>query len=227
MKRLLVLIIVSGVFLAGLGITSSWALVWEDQHQIAYRSDNLLRLHIMGNSNSIIDQYLKRQIKNIIIQESSSYFRDVPDLETAVQVSNTHLPALQKKIQEYINSQGRDLSVQIELGRFDFPTRTYNNITLPAGEYQALKVYLGEAKGNNWWCVLFPPLCIDHEEQVLESNSDNLFLLPFTPEKANFTVEYRLKIFDLLDEVPQWLTTDYWQFLRLAVLGSNGFIFKR
>ena len=225
MKRLIVLIIVSLVFLTGLGITSSWALVWEDQYQIAYRSENLLRLHIIGNSNSPADQYLKRQIKDIILKESRSYFQDVPDLETAVQVSSTHLPSLQEKIQEFIHSQEKDFSVQIELGRFDFPTRTYNNVTLPAGEYQALKVYLGEAKGNNWWCVLFPPLCLDHQEQVVESDSDHFFLLPFSREKVDFPVEYRWKILDLFQEIPSWLKTDYWQFLRLAVLGSNGFAF--
>lgn len=225
MKRLYVLIITTIVFLAGLGITSSRALVWEKNEQIAYRSDNLLRLHILGNSNSLEDQYLKRQIKNLIVAESSAYFQGVKDLETAVQVSSTHLPSLQKKIEDYLQSQGREFSVNIELGRFDFPTRTYNNITLPAGEYQALQVKLGEAKGNNWWCVLFPPLCLDHEEQVFESDTDYLFSLPFSAEKLNVKVEYRFKLLELLDEVPQWLTKDYWKFFRVTILGSNGIVF--
>ncbi len=224
MKRLYILIIVTLVFLLGMTFNSTRALVWEDDEQVAYRSENLLRLHILANSSSPEDQYLKRQVRDLILIETGKFFRNVDNVETAIQVTSTNLPTLQKKVEDYLRIQGKNIAVKLELGRFKFPTRTYENVTLPAGEYQALKVCLGEAEGNNWWCVLFPPLCLDNEKEVSGSESGQYMALAFSPEESELKIEYRLKFLEILEDVPQWVKANYLNVLRVALMGSNGVV---
>ncbi|AZR73028.1 stage II sporulation protein R [Anoxybacter fermentans] len=217
MKRLYILIIVTIVILICLGFNASQAFVLTNgSTEYAYRSNNLLRLHILANSSSPEDQYLKRQVRNLILKETSGFFKDIPSLDRAVEVTSTNLPNLKRKIEDYLQSQGKNYSVKLEIGRFEFPTRTYGNMTLPEGEYQALRVVLGKGEGNNWWCVLFPPLCLDNEDDERQ-----LMALAFTRNKRDLEVKYRFKILDTLEEIPQWVKMNYLEILRLAVMGSN------
>lgn len=200
MKRLYILIVATLVILVGLGLNASKAFEWEDDPTHAYRSDNLLRLHILADSSSPNDQYVKRQVRDLILQETRAFFQDVPDFEHAVEVTSTNLPNIQRRVEEYLQSQGSSLRVKMDLGHFDFPTRTYGNVTLPAGEYQALRVTLGKGEGNNWWCVLFPPLCIDYEENP---DDKQLLAMPYDPAKVK--VEYRFKLWEVCKSVPRWV----------------------
>lgn len=223
-KRLYILLIVILVFLVCLGYNSSRAIVWENEvDKQAYCSNNLLRLHIQANSSSPEDQYLKRQIRDLILIETKQFFKEAEDYEKAVKVAELKIPDLQWKIEEYLQSQGKNLSVELKLGRFEFPTRTYGDLTLPQGDYQALQVIIGNGEGNNWWCVLFPPLCIDNEEG--EKTDENMFLkLAFAKDDDNFEVEYRLKFLEVLSDIPEWIKADYLDILRITLLGSNGIL---
>lgn len=220
MKRLSILIVVTLVILVGLGLNSSRAFVWEGQ-PYAYRSDNLLRLHILASSSSPDDQYLKRQVRDLILHETNGLFKDVQNVESAVEATSTQLPTLQRRVEEYLRGQGKKVQVRMELGRFDFPTRTYGDVTLPAGEYQALRIVLGEGEGNNWWCVLFPPLCLDDEKQFEGMDERQAMALVYkNPEQVQ--IEYRFKLLEKLHGVPQWVKTNYLDFLRFAAMSSNG-----
>lgn len=225
MKRVYILVIVTLVIFIGLGINSSRAFVWEiDDQTYAYRSDNLLRLHILANSSSPEDQFLKRQIRDLIVGETSGLFQEVSSMDQAMEVTNTHLLSLQSKVEEYLHSQGKKLNVHMDLGDFNFPTRTYGNLTLPAGEYQALRVVLGEGDGNNWWCVLFPPLCLDNEEENLVDQEESMMTFVLSQNPDELEIEYRLKFLEGLEEVPQWVKANYMNVLRLALMGSNGVV---
>lgn len=224
MKRVLILIVTTLVVVVCLGWNASNAFVFDGNEPHAYRSDNLLRLHILANSSSPDDQYLKRQVRDFVVQQTQGLFKEVTNVERAVEVTSSMLPTLQKSVQEYLQSQGRRVQVQMELGHFDFPTRTYGDVTLPAGEYQALRVILGEGEGNNWWCVLFPPLCLD-EEKSLQDDQD-LMALAYTGE-SGLQIEYRFKLLEKLEAVPQWVRANYQSLLRTAVMGSNGVVLAR
>lgn len=201
MKRIYILIVTTLVILIGLGLNASQAFEWEDDPSYAYRSDNLLRLHILADSSSPEDQYLKRQVRDLILHETKTFFQDVPDFEQAIEVTNTNLPNLQRKVEEYLHHQGNDIQVKMDMGRFHFPTRTYGDVTLPAGEYQALRVMLGKGEGNNWWCVLFPPLCLDQGEEKVDEKQ--LMAMAYDPTKVK--VEYRLKLWETMKTVPGWI----------------------
>ncbi len=206
MRRLYILIIATFAILICLGFNSSRAIVWEnDNGAYAFRSDNLLRLHILANSSSPEDQYLKRQIRDLIIDEAHGLFTNVNDLNQAVEVTNTNLPTLKHRIEEYLFSQGKKLEVKMDIGNFEFPTRTYGNVTLPAGDYRALRVTLGEGDGNNWWCVLFPPLCLDQEEKITKNDKKQLSSIFLANEPEEIKVEYRFKILETLGEIPKWV----------------------
>ncbi|NPV52481.1 MAG: stage II sporulation protein R [Firmicutes bacterium] len=125
----------------------------------AYTPDNLVRLHIVANSDSAADQALKLEVRDVILDMARKLLEGVTSKEEARQVLQENLPALQEAARAYVKSRGRDYPVIAEMGRFKFPKRTYGDVIVPAGNYDALRIILGKGLGQNWWCVLFPPLC--------------------------------------------------------------------
>ena len=205
MKRLSALLIATFLVTCCLGFMSSNAFRLEAGDTEAYCSDNLLRLHILANSSSPEDQYLKREVRDLVIQETRGFFDNVANADRAVEVTSTNLPTLQHRIEEYLRSKGRPMTVKLELGRFQFPTRTYGQVTLPDGEYQALRVILGNGEGNNWWCVLFPPLCMDKEKANQGVDEKKLMALALSKNQGNLKVHYRLKLLEKLEGIPRWV----------------------
>ena len=126
--------------------------------QEAFDSSNLIRLHILANSNSPADQDLKLIVRNKILAAANSLFSGVLEKEQAIRLINDNWDFIRNTAREVIEQSGYDYDVKLELGDFTFPDRSYAGLTLPAGNYQALRVVIGEGKGDNWWCV-FPPLC--------------------------------------------------------------------
>jgi stage II sporulation protein R len=122
-------------------------------------SDKLIRLHVVGASDSDADQELKLLVRDqtlALMEDMLAGTSAVAEAETAIR---DHLPVLKEKLNCFLYDQGSDQSVTVTLGREAFPTREYSTFALPAGPYNALRVVLGEGQGRNWWCVVFPPLC--------------------------------------------------------------------
>lgn len=122
-------------------------------------SDNLIRLHVVANSDSPEDQALKRDIRDGIISYMKLQLKDSQSIEQTKAIITERREAIERLALDEIRKQGKSYSVKASLGNFPFPTKAYGDVTLPAGEYQALKVVIGQGEGANWWCVLFPPLC--------------------------------------------------------------------
>ncbi len=122
-------------------------------------ADSVLRLHVIANSDSDEDQALKLKVRDAIIREASDLFLENTDVAQAKETILEHLPEIERIAKEELAANGCDDAVSVSLGKSEFPTKAYKNLTLPAGTYDALKVEIGEAKGQNWWCVMFPPLC--------------------------------------------------------------------
>jgi stage II sporulation protein R len=122
-------------------------------------SENLIRLHVVANSDSPEDQALKRDVRDSIISYMKTQLQESQSMEQTKAIITDHQTRIEQLALDEMIKQGKSYSVKVMLGNYPFPTKAYGDVTLPAGEYQALKVVIGKGEGANWWCVLFPPLC--------------------------------------------------------------------
>lgn len=134
--------------------------------------EKVFRLHILANSDSAADQALKLKVRDRILAQSGELFAQADDKAQVVDEAKAALPQIQAIAADEIKREGYDYPVQAQVVHMYFNTRTYGNVTLPAGDYDALRITIGAAKGHNWWCVLFPPLCLPSAEgeEKLEQN---------------------------------------------------------
>ncbi len=122
---------------------------------------NVIRLHIIANSDSETDQDIKLKVRNAVLQESVNIFDGSTTIDNAVEKISPNIDTIIKTAEKVITTNGKTYNATAELTTEYFDTRVYdNNITLPAGKYLALKIVLGEGKGQNWWCIMFPALCL-------------------------------------------------------------------
>ena len=121
--------------------------------------NSVFRLHVIANSNTEEDQNLKYIVRDNLIEYMNTLVEDFSSKEDVINIVNSHKDDFYSIAKQTILDNGFNYDVNIEIGNFDFPTKNYGDISLPAGYYDALRVKIGEAKGENWWCVMFPPLC--------------------------------------------------------------------
>jgi len=145
--------------------------------QAAIKNQEIIRLHVIANSDSQKDQQLKLKVRDEILHQLN-YLNKLTSFPDARKYIEKRLVDLKKEAQEVIVKNGFDYQVDVQLLISDFPTRKYGQKVIPAGEYLALKVIIGKGKGTNWWCVLYPPLChgdwVKKEEGItrVEDNQD-------------------------------------------------------
>ena len=120
----------------------------------------VLRLHILANSDSDVDQTVKLKVRDAVVEECAGLLDGADDADDAAALATAQLDDVCAVARRVLREQGADYDVTAEVTETYFPTRVYDDVTLPAGRYQAVRLLLGEGKGHNWWCVLFPPLCV-------------------------------------------------------------------
>ena len=179
-KHIYIIILFLFIVYLSFSINEYYQLASKSVVETSYKNNNLLRLHVIADSNSPYDQYLKRKTRNIVI----SYFQN----KAQNKVNENDLIKIEEEILHQFNQIKSLNDFKTEYGYFYFPRRRYNNISLSAGNYKAIKVELGDAKGANWWCVLVPNLC------VLQK-TDEMFL----NEKEN--IDYKFKIVEVINEL--------------------------
>lgn len=118
-----------------------------------------IRLRILANSDSPADQWLKHKVRDAVVDQMNTWVSSPDQIEQARTVIRENIPEIRELVQGTIRAYGFDYDVDVELGEVDFPTKIYGNKVYPAGVYEALRISIGKAEGQNWWCVLFPPLC--------------------------------------------------------------------
>lgn len=142
-------------------------------------ADSVFRLHVIANSDSEEDQNLKYKVRDSILEYMNSISSNCSSKEEVIKLAYEYEDEFYKIAKQVINENGYDYEVNIRIGNFDFPTKTYGDISLPAGYYDALRIEIGEAKGQNWWCVMFPPLCFvdvtsgvvpDESKEIMQEN---------------------------------------------------------
>ena len=137
-------------------------------------SESVFRLHIIANSDSSADQELKLKVRDKIIEYMNTLTSNSSDKKDVISIVNNHLDSFKEIALNTIKENGYNYDVNIEIGNFHFPTKSYGDISFPASNYDALKIEIGDAIGQNWWCVLFPPLCfVNSSTGVVPDDSKN------------------------------------------------------
>ena len=123
-------------------------------------SGDVLRVHILANSDSAADQSLKLGVRDRVLRECSDYFNGCDDKAEAIRITRTHLSEIERIAASEIKRRGFDYPVTAQVGEMYFNTRYYDDFTMPAGQYDALRLTIGDGEGQNWWCVMYPSLCV-------------------------------------------------------------------
>lgn len=185
-----------GIVVAILSSICSFAKTSEE-----IRSD-VLRLHVIANSDTSVDQNLKLRLRDYILQEGKDIFNGSVNVENAVEKIEPVLPELEKSAKAFVNQAGFDYDVKISLSNEYFTTRTYETVTLPAGKYLALRVVIGSGEGHNWWCVMFPPMCVpaaDKKDEIENVFSEKEIKLVESKPKY----EPRFKVVEIYEQLKE------------------------
>lgn len=171
-------------------------------------SEAVFRLHVLANSDSEEDQALKLKVRDSLINYMNSICSNCSTKEEAIFIATEHKNDFQKIAEKTIAENGYDYPVKININTFYFPTKNYGDISLPAGYYDALRVEIGEAKGQNWWCVMFPSLCfIDISSGIVDEEAkDNLHenlddeSYSIISEKESSETQFKFKLIEFFAE---------------------------
>ncbi len=170
----------------------------------AQMRSSLLRLHVLANSDSEIDQALKLKVRDKLLIYADTLFTDCATEEQAVAVASQNLQALQQVARDEIRAQGFNYPVTVTVGKAYFNTREYPSFTLPAGEYDALRVVIGQGAGKNWWCVLFPPVCLPAAAaDISESLSAENTAFVHNPTAPKYKIAF--KTVEIFEDFKQFL----------------------
>lgn len=164
---------------------------------------DVVRLHVVANSNGAEDQAVKLLVRDAVLEEAARWYQGAGSMEEASSQLCTHLQSIAGAARQVLREQGAGYSATAQMTEMYFPTRDYGDFRLPAGRYRTLRVTLGEGAGKNWWCVVFPSLCLpaatqeealltlpEGERQVVEGGQD---------------VQVKLKAVELWESLREWL----------------------
>lgn len=179
-------------------LISNGIKIIRDGRRLDSLRSSVLRLHILAESDSEEDQRLKLMVRDKLLE--ADYFSGCESLEDAERIAAENLPKIVETAENVLRENGCSSKVTAELADVEFDSRVYGDITMPAGKYRALRVKIGSAEGHNWWCVMYPPLCIPAAETVEEDASvfseDELDIL-CNPKKYRV----RFAVWDKLKEI--------------------------
>lgn len=161
-------------------------------------AENILRFHVIANSNTAQDQALKLKVRDAVGCKISELANLSESAEETAEIVSQHSDEIIETAKDCIKKEGYEYSVRIEIGEFYFPTKHYTKMSLPAGDYEAVRIIIGEGLGENWWCVLFPPLCFSNGNAVENDGNTNekvtvkfKFVELFQKVKHNFRSAYQ------------------------------------
>lgn len=171
-------------------------------------ANNVFRLHVIANSDSEEDQNLKYIVRDSILSYVNGILENINNKEDVALTINNHIDEIKNIAQQAVYNEGFTYDVEIEVGNFKFPTKTYGNISLPPGLYDALRVKIGNASGKNWWCVMFPPLCfVDVSSGIVPEDSKELMESNLSSEdyalvsSSKNTTKIKFKVVEVLQNL--------------------------
>ena len=165
-------------------------------------ANSVFRLHVIANSDSVEDQNLKYQVRDRVLEYMNSISENCSSKEDVIELANEHKQNFYDIAKQVILENGYDYDVNINIGNFDFPTKHYGDISFPSGSYDALRIEIGSASGQNWWCVMFPPLCFvdvtsgivpdESKSQMQNSLSDEEYDIISNDSKSDIKFKFSL-----------------------------------
>lgn len=165
---------------------------------------DVLRLHIRANSDAAFDQELKLKVRDRILNDTGDMFYKIMTYEEAVEKTENALPTIIESAKDEIKNAGYDYDVKASLGYSYFSTRHYDGYTLPAGNYMALNVEIGEGKGQNWWCVMFPSICLSSATKLDDKlDKDEIEVIT---DYSGYKVQF--KLIELYENIKQKLKAE-------------------
>lgn len=167
--------------------------------------NSVFRLHVIANSDEKFDQDLKYIVRDNVLSYMNELCSNVNSKEEAISIANEHLEEFKQIALDTILNNGFNYDVTVEIGNFSFPTKNYGDISLPSGYYDALRIKIGEAKGQNWWCVMFPPLCfVDVSSGIVPDESKDIIKKDLSSEEfslisneGNAQITFKFKLIEL------------------------------
>lgn len=148
--------------------------------------DSVFRLHVLANSDSKEDQNLKYKVRDALIEYMNTISENVTSKEEVISIAKEHEENFYKIAKDVISQNGFSYDVNIQIGNFPFPTKQYGDISLPSGNYDAMRVEIGDSLGQNWWCVMFPPLCfVDVTSGIVPDESKEIIKDNLSTEEYN------------------------------------------
>ena len=171
-------------------------------------AESVFRLHVIANSDSAEDQNLKYIVRDNIIAYMNK-INNATNKSDVINLAKEHLNDFKKIAQQTVFDGGYNYSVSVEIGNFNFPTKHYGDISLPSGNYDALQIKLGSAKGQNWWCVMFPPLCfVNVSSGIVPDDSKKMMKHELSNESYQIIsdtnsseVKFKFKLLEWLQDV--------------------------
>ena len=171
-------------------------------------SESVFRLHVLANSDSEEDQALKLKVRDSLLNYMNNLCLNCSTKSEAISLVQEHSQEFQQVAENVISENGYNYPVKINVGNFYFPTKNYGDISLPAGLYDALRVEIGNAKGQNWWCVMFPSLCfIDVSSGIVDEKAKENLKENLEPEsysiisdKSNSELKFKFKLIEFFAE---------------------------
>lgn len=157
--------------------------------------DNMIRLHVLANSDSDEDQALKLKVRDAILKEAETI--KASNAAEAYIKTEGCLKRFENTAKSVLKEEGSDYSVKVTLGKEKYPERTYDGFTLPEGTYTSLRILIGEAEGQNWWCVLYPPLCTasaskKEEHFIAAGFTEDQYRVITQSEKKTFRIKFKI-----------------------------------
>ena len=158
--------------------------------------ENVLRLHVLANSDSNEDQALKLKVRDSILKETELLLNGASSRSEAEKIIMQNISLLEQVALETIKTEGYDYAVTVEISEEEYPTKNYESVSFPAGEYLSLKIKIGAAEGQNWWCVLFPPLCLsaatDKESFTSVGITDDQYQIITETNKPKYKIKFKI-----------------------------------
>ena len=188
-----------------LAITAIWG-AWSLQRQDALEQ-KMIRLHVIANSDTDEDRELKLQVRDDVLAQATKILESSDNMAQAEKKISAALPEIENTAAAEITARGYDYPVAARLEETEFPTKEYDGFSLPGGKYLALRVIIGEGKGHNWWCVVYPPLCTTAATDLPKTaiaaglGEDDLSLI--TEENTGYELKFRS--LELWESFRQWL----------------------
>ncbi len=191
--------------LVGMVVSLLWG-VWSLQSQDALEG-KMIRLHVLANSDTEEDQALKLQVRDRVLDMATELLESTKDMNEARTKIEEELPAIAAVAEDEVRARGYSYHVAARLEDTEFPTKEYDGFALPAGQYLALRVLIGDAAGQNWWCVVYPPLCTtaatDLKETAIMAGMDKEDVSLMTEADPGYELKFRS--LELWEDFRQWL----------------------